>query len=50
MAGIGSTQAEVPPQMMEMLAVGAMAILWLKRAFMPFSAASGQAPRSSARI
>ena len=33
----------------EAVAVGAMAILWLKRAFMPFSCASRQAPRSSAR-
>ncbi len=43
-------QALVPPQMILIEAVGAIAILWLKRAFMPFSAASGQAPRSSASI
>ena len=36
--------------MMLIEAVGAIAILWLKRAFMPLSAASGQAPRSSARM
>jgi len=45
---MGSMQALVPPQMTEMLAVGAIASLWLKRSSAPRSAASGQAPRSSA--
>src|SRR5258707_12799421 len=49
LAGIGSMQALVPPQMMLMEAVGAMAILWLNRAFMPTSNALGHGPRSSAR-
>ena len=34
--------------MMEIDAVGAIDILWLKRSIMPYSAASGQGPRSSA--
>src|SRR5579863_6712717 len=50
LAGIGSMQALVPPQMMLIEAVGAIAILWLKRALMPRSAASGQGPRSIARL
>ena len=41
-------QALVPPQMTLMLAVGAIASLWLKRSATPPSAASGQAPRSAA--
>ena len=41
-------QALVPPQMMLIEAVGAIAILCEKRAMMPRSSASGQAPRSSA--
>jgi hypothetical protein len=45
-AGIGSMQALVPPQMMLIDAVGAIAILQLKRSMTPMSAASGQAPRS----
>ena len=48
LAGIGSMQALVPPQMMEMQAVGAIASLWLKRSSTPRSAASGHGPRSSA--
>ncbi len=48
LAAIGSIPGLVPPVMMLMLAVGAMAILWLNRSFTPQSAASGQAPRSSA--
>ena len=35
--------------MMEIDAVGAIDILWLKRSMMPYSAASGHGPRSSAR-
>jgi hypothetical protein len=50
LAGIGSIQALVPPQMMLIDAVGAIAILQLKRCITPMSAASGQAPRSCASI
>src|SRR5687768_11432898 len=50
LAGIGSMQAEVPPQMIEIEAVGAIAILQLKRSITPRSAASGQGPRSVASI
>src|SRR6187401_1186480 len=46
LAGIGSMQAEVPPQMMLIDAVGAIAILQLNRSIAPRSAASGQGPRS----
>src|SRR5690606_6462932 len=49
LAGIGSMQALVPPQMMLIEAVGAIAILQLNRSITPNSSASGQAPRSSAR-
>ena len=41
-------QALVPPQITEMLAVGAIASLCEKRSMTPRSAASGHAPRSSA--
>ena len=47
-AGIGSMQALVPPVMMLIDAVGAIAILQLKRSITPMSAASGQGPRSIA--
>ena len=47
-AGIGSMPALVPPQMIEIDAVGAIASLWEKRAMMPRSAASGHGPRSFA--
>ena len=50
LAGIGSMQADVPPAMIEMEAVGAIAILQLKRSMTPMSAASGQGPRSFANI
>src|SRR6478672_6521357 len=50
LAGIGSMQAEVPPAMIEMDAVGAIAILQLKRTITPMSAASGHGPRSFASI
>src|SRR5438309_11998004 len=46
LAGIGSMQAEVPPAMIEMEAVGAIAILHEKRSITPMSAASGHGPRS----
>ncbi|MNR18891.1 hypothetical protein D3C85_1356440 [compost metagenome] len=48
MAGIGSMPAEAPPQMIEIEAVGAMASLCEKRSMTPRSAASRQAPFSSA--
>ena len=41
-------QALVPPQMMLIDAVGAIAILQLNRSITPMSAASGQGPRSTA--
>ena len=43
-------QAEVPPAMIEIDAVGAIAILQLNRSITPMSAASGQGPRSCASI
>src|SRR5437763_12725862 len=50
LAGIGSMQAEVPPAMIEIDAVGAIAILHEKRSITPMSAASGHGPRSLASI
>src|SRR5690606_32765271 len=50
LAGIGSMQALVPPQMMLIDAVGAIAILQLKRSIAPVSSASGHGPRSLASI
>src|SRR5918998_510069 len=50
LAGIGSMQALVPPQMMLIDAVGAIAILHEKRSITPMSAASGHGPRSLASI
>src|SRR5258705_13601625 len=50
LAGIGSMQAEGPPVMIEIDAVGAIAILQLKRSITPMSAASGHGPRSLASI
>src|SRR3546814_5635097 len=41
---------EAPPQMIEIEAVGALAILLEKRSMMPNSSASGQGPRSSASV
>ena len=49
-AGIGSIQALVPPQIIPIDAVGAMANLWLNLALTFFSLASGQAPFSIANI
>ena len=43
-------QALVPPAMIEIDAVGAIAILQLKRSITPMSAASGHGPRSLASI
>src|ERR1700712_609488 len=48
LAGIGSMHALVPPAMMLIDAVGAIAILQLNRSITPRSAASGQGPRSVA--
>ena len=45
---MGSIPGLAPPQMMLMEAVGAMAILFENRSMKPYSAASGQGPRSSA--
>src|SRR5919106_6267765 len=50
LAGMGSMQAEVPPVMIEIDAVGAIAILHEKRSITPMSIASGQGPRSWASI
>src|SRR6476646_5776639 len=50
LAGIGSMHADVPPAMIEMEAVGAIAILHEKRSITPISAASGHGPRSFASI
>src|ERR1700750_3310987 len=50
LAGIGSMQADVPPAMIEIDAVGAIAILHEKRSITPMSAASGHGPRSLASI
>ena len=41
LAGIGSMPALVPPQMIEIEAVGAIASLLENRSWMPYSAASG---------
>ncbi len=43
-------QAEAPPQMMLIEAVGAIAILQEKRSIAPISSASGHGPRSLASI
>src|SRR3990167_3801002 len=50
LAGIGAMPALVPPQMIEIEAVGAIASLWLNRSITPRSAASGQGPRSAASL
>src|SRR4029079_1314403 len=50
LAGMGSMHADVPPAMIEIDAVGAIAILHEKRSITPMSAASGQGPRSFANI
>ena len=48
-AAIGSTPGEVPPQIIEIEAVGAMAVLLENLSLIPYSAASGQAPLSYAK-
>src|SRR3982750_2147306 len=50
LAGIGAMQALVPPAMIEIDAVGAIAVLQLKRSITPMSAASGHGPRSTAKV
>src|SRR4028118_1995804 len=50
LAGIGSMQADVPPVMIEMEAVGAIALWHARRSITPMSAASGHGPRSLASI
>ena len=50
MPDIGSTPAEVPPQIIEIEAVGAIAVLLENLSLIPYSAASGQAPLSSAKV
>jgi len=47
---IGSTPAEVPPHIIEIEAVGAIAVLFENLSLIPYSAASGQAPLSSANV
>ena len=48
LAAIGSMPGLALPAMIEMEAVGAIAILFEKRSMMPYSSASGHGPRSSA--
>ena len=43
-----STPGEAPPQIIEMEAVGAIAVLFENLSLKPYSAASGHAPLSSA--
>src|SRR3546814_13264922 len=50
LAAIGSMPGEAPPQMIEIEAVGAIAILLEKRSMLPNSSAYGQGPRSSAGV
>ena len=47
---MGSTPGDVPPQIIEIEAVGAIAVLLENLSLKPYSAASGQGPFSSARI
>ena len=49
MAAIGSIPGEAPPQIIEIEAVGAIAVLFENLSFIPNSSASGHAPLSSAR-
>ena len=49
MAAIGSTPGDAPPQIIEIEAVGAIAVLLENLSLYPYSAASGQAPLSSAK-
>ena len=49
MAAIGSTPGEAPPHIIEIDAVGAIAVLLENLSLKPYSAASGQAPLSWAK-
>ena len=49
MAAIGSTPGDAPPQIIEIDAVGAIAVLFENLSLKPYSAASGHAPLSSAK-
>ncbi len=48
LAAIGSTPGDVPPQIIDIEAVGAIAVLFENLSLIPYSLASGQAPLSSA--
>ena len=48
MAATGSTPGDAPPQIIEIDAVGAIAVLLENLSLKPYSSASGQAPLSSA--
>ena len=50
LAAIGSIPGDEPPQIIEIEAVGAIAVLLENLSFIPYSAASGHAPLSSARV
>ena len=47
---MGSTPGDAPPQMIEIEAVGAIAVLLENLSLKPYSSASGHAPLSSANI
>ena len=49
LAAIGSIPGEDPPQMIEIEAVGAIAVLLENLSLIPYSAASGHAPLYSAK-
>ena len=48
LAAIGSIPGLVPPQIIEIDAVGAIAVLFENLSLIPYSSASGQAPLDSA--
>ena len=48
MAATGSTPGDAPPQIIEIEAVGAIAVLLENLSLNPYSSASGQDPLSSA--
>ena len=47
---MGSIPGEDPPQIIEIEAVGAIAVLFENLSFIPYSAASGHDPLSSAKV
>ena len=47
---MGSIPGDDPPQIIDIEAVGAIAVLFENLSFIPYSAASGQAPLSSAKL